>query len=88
MTRAVLFLSAALAGAPFQCSHDPDPRNALEETPGEALYKLAQEFHGQGDDKAYRETLGYLIRHYPSSRFAVMAKDELGETAGAASGAK
>jgi hypothetical protein len=83
MLRGVLFLSAALASAPFQCTRDPDPRNALEETPGEALYNLAQEFRAKGDEKAWRETLGYLIRRYPSSRFTVMAKDDL-----AASGAK
>ncbi len=80
MKPVALLLAAALAGAPFQCSHDPDPRNAIEETPGEALYQLAQQFRSQGNTKAWRETLAYLIKHYPSSHYAEVAKDELAAT--------
>ncbi len=81
-----LLLTAALAGAPFQCSHDPDPRNALEETPGQALYELAKQFRAEGNTKAWRDTLAYLIKRYPSSRFAAIAQDELAAGDGAGGG--
>ena len=61
----------------MQCSGEPDPAKALEETPGEAVYKLAQEFHAKGDREAWAATLQFLIANYPSSRFAEMAKVDL-----------
>lgn len=72
-------LSASLSGAPFQCASDADPANAIEETPGEALYQLAEEFKKGGDDAAWRETLQYLIARYPASRFAEAAQRDLAE---------
>ncbi|HVW28594.1 MAG TPA: hypothetical protein VHC69_24685 [Polyangiaceae bacterium] len=73
-----LALGAALfAQAPLQCSRDPGPELGREETPPEALYGLATRFKAKGDVPAYRDTLSYLVERYPSSRFAVMAKDEL-----------
>ncbi len=73
----LLILCLALSNAPFQCSSEPDPEHAFEETPGEAMYKLAQHFREAGDTAAWRQTLQFLIDNYPSSRFAVMAKQDL-----------
>ncbi len=72
----VLF-AAALSQAPMQCASKPDPALRIEETPGEALYGLAGQFKAKGDEKAWRSTLEYLVAHYPNSRFAVMARDDL-----------
>jgi hypothetical protein len=78
-----LALTASLSGfagvAPFQCQSEPDPAKALEETPGEALYELAEQFKARGDDDAWRDTLKYLIERYPSSRFAASARDDLAD---------
>jgi hypothetical protein len=68
---------ALLSHAPVQCSHDPGPELHREETPPEALYDLATRFKAKGDVRAYRDTLSYLAERYPSSRFAVRAKEEL-----------
>jgi TolA-binding protein len=65
------------AVAPLQCQSEPEPAHRRYETPAEALYGLAQQFQKQGDDKAWRETLEYLIERYPNSRHAVMAEDDL-----------
>lgn len=75
--------TSAAMSAPFQCRRIPDPQHAIEESPGEALYKLAEEFRAKGNSHGWRETLDYLIRRYPASRYARMAKDDL-----AADGAK
>ena len=75
----LLLLSALVAYAPMQCSGEPDPAKAIEETPGEALYKLAAEFQAKGDHAAWEGTLRYLVRNYPSSRFALMAEQDLGD---------
>ncbi len=73
-----LALLAALSWAPLQCgSGEGDPALRAYETPGEALYGLAGEFKAKGDQKAWRETLEYLVARYPNSRFAAMAKDDL-----------
>ena len=76
----VIGLIAALNGAPLQCASDPDPQLRRYETPGEALYGLAQQFKAKGDQKAWRVTLEYLISHYPNSRYATMARDDLDKT--------
>jgi hypothetical protein len=73
----------ALSHAPLQCSRSPEPDLAPEETPPEALYQLAQRFHDKGDERGRRETLRFLAERYPSSRFAIRAKDELAGDAGA-----
>jgi TolA-binding protein len=84
---AVILLScAALANAPFQCASEPDPTKAMEDTPGEALYKLAEQFKASGDERAWRRTLEYLIARYPSSRFAAAARDDLERTQGVGTG--
>ena len=85
--RAVAFVTSALlfsglAHAPLQCSREPDPELRRYETPPEALYGLAERFKAKGDRKAYRDTLGYLVERYPSSRFAERAKQDLATDGG------
>ena len=77
---ATLVLAGALLYAPYQCGKSPD-RAAREETPGEALYGLAQKMKSQGDDQGYRTTLHYIVERYPSSRYAAAAKVDLGTDA-------
>ncbi|MEJ7731767.1 MAG: hypothetical protein WKG00_21470 [Polyangiaceae bacterium] len=73
-------LVASGATAPFQCAGDPDPDQAHEEEPAEALYGLANQFQQRGDKPAQLETLRYIVARYPKSRFAVMARDDLEKT--------
>lgn len=70
-------LLAALGTAPMQCRHDPDPNLRREDSAGDALYALAQDFHAKGNDQAAKQTLRYLVEHYPSNRHAAAAKAEL-----------
>ena len=74
---ATLLVALGLSGAPLQCASDPDPELRRYETPGEALYGLAQQFKAKGDEEAWRATLEYLIARYPNSRFAVTARSDL-----------
>lgn len=74
-TTLVLAISSGLA--PFQCASRTDPEHAVEEEPGEALYGLAEQFHRKGDERARLDTLRYLMQKYPTSRFALMAKQDL-----------
>lgn len=76
-----LLLAGALAYAPYQCGKSPE-RSAREETPGEALYGLAQKMKADGDDQAYRTTLRYIVERYPSSRYAAAARIDLTADAG------
>ena len=81
MVRSALILSAALSTAPFQCtSTDPYDQVAMEETAGQALYELAEQFKKDGDTEAWRTTLEHLIERYPSSRFATTARRDLGRS--------
>lgn len=80
MTRHLVLLVTSLGLAPYQCAHEPDPAQRREETPGEALYGLATEFHAKGDETSYETTLRYIVRRYPSSRFAVMARADLADS--------
>jgi hypothetical protein len=73
----LLVAMAAFGHAPLQCSSEPDHSLRRNETPGEALYGLAQQFKTEGNDRAWRETLRYLIERYPNSRYAVMARSDL-----------
>jgi hypothetical protein len=79
-TLALLIASAFSRHAPYQCGKAPD-RSMREETPGEALYTLAQKLKAEGDEQGYKTTLQYIVNHYPSSRFAVAAKLDLGSDA-------
>jgi hypothetical protein len=74
---ATLFCALSFYFAPLQCASEPDPELRRYETPGEALYGLAQQFKAKGDDAAWRATLDYLIARYPNSRFAVTARSDL-----------
>ena len=78
---------ASLGGAPLQCGSGPDPGTRLEDTAGDALYALAQDFRAKGNEQAARDTLRYLVEHYPSNRHVPAAKAEL-EGAAAESGSK
>ena len=71
-------LLAALQ-APLQCSHDPDPSERTEDTAGDALWNLANDFEARGDHAAARHTLETLVTRYPSSRHAPAAREMLGD---------
>lgn len=76
--RPVPLLLLLVALAPMQCGNkSQDPSLQREDTPGDALYTLAQDFRAKGNDAAYRDTLRYLVKQYPSSRRALAAKSEL-----------
>lgn len=75
-----LVLSAALmlaALAPMQCTKKYDPSQAREETAGDGLYSLAEDFKAKGNQEAYVSTLRFLVTRYPSSRRAERARQEL-----------
>jgi len=74
---APLLILGSLATAPFQCAREPEPDKAIEDDPGEALYKLAEQFEARGDQAARIATLRYLVEHIPSSRFAAQARIDL-----------
>ncbi len=76
--RTAVALAALLAfKAPIQCSHDPDPSERIEDTAGDALWDLANDFESRGDHDAARHTLEMLATRYPSSRHTPIAKDIL-----------
>lgn len=77
--RAALFavLLTAAADAPLQCSRTPDPSLRREETAGDALWDLAQDFKAKGNHDAARDTLQKLVDKYPSNRHALAAREEL-----------
>ncbi|MCC6521587.1 MAG: hypothetical protein IT373_02900 [Polyangiaceae bacterium] len=89
MYRAAVYVVCASlsASAPFQCSHEPDPTLAREDSPGEALYKLAVGFRDSGKREAWLETLRYIVARYPSSRWAATASDDLRQAGEADAGA-
>ena len=71
---------AALAAlnAPIQCGHGADGGSG-EESAGDAVYDLAQQFHKSGNEDAAKQALRYLVEKYPSNRHTPAAKAELGE---------
>jgi hypothetical protein len=72
-------LAVATAGsAPFQCARKPGPDRSIEEEPGQALYTLAQQFKADGNAQARTETLEFIVKKYPTSRFAEQARVDLG----------
>jgi Tfp pilus assembly protein PilF len=74
-----LALAAVIAvGAPLQCGGGGDPSLRREDSAGDALYALAQDFRAKGNEAAARDTLRYLVEHYPSNRHAAAARAELG----------
>ncbi|MBX3207083.1 MAG: hypothetical protein KF764_18700 [Labilithrix sp.] len=79
---------AALGGAPFQCGSTSNPEHRREDSAGDALYALAMDFRAKGNEPAARDTLRYLVEHYPSNRHVPAAREELGEGSGAPAPAK
>ena len=71
----------ALALAPFQCGGGDSPPR--EETAGDALWSLAEDFEAHGDHAAQQRTLRYLALRYPSSRHADAAKRKLDDPSSA-----
>jgi outer membrane protein assembly factor BamD (BamD/ComL family) len=71
---------ASVASAPFQCARKPGPETRLEEEPGQALYALAQQFKIEGNERARTETLEYIVKQFPTSRYAEQARLDLGQT--------
>lgn len=76
-----IVFAAAASFAPFQCASEPKPELAREEEPGEALYHLAEQFKAKGASAARADTLRYLVKMYPTSRFAEAARLDLEELA-------
>jgi TolA-binding protein len=70
-------LLASLSTAPVQCTRDPDPNLRTEDSAGDALWALAQDFHKKNDEPAARATLKFLIERYPSNRHVAEAKAQL-----------
>jgi len=68
-------IAIALVIAPFQCGGGDAPRR--EETAGDALFALSEDFESKGDHGAAQRTLRYLVDRYPSSRHADAAKRKL-----------
>jgi hypothetical protein len=78
----VLLVASTFSGyAPYQCGRAPD-KSVREETPGEALYALAQKLKAEGDEQGYKTTLRYIVERYPASRFAAAARTDLGDDGG------
>jgi hypothetical protein len=69
--------AVALAVAPIQCGHTPEAELREDETPGDALWQLALQFHQSHDAAAEIATLKYLVDRYPASRWQSPARDEL-----------
>jgi hypothetical protein len=74
-------LFAALGSAPLQCRHEPDPNLRREDSAGDALYALAQDFRAKGNEDAAKQTLRFLVERYPSNRHVPTAREELGGAA-------
>jgi outer membrane protein assembly factor BamD (BamD/ComL family) len=75
-----------LATAPVQCGQTPESELRLDETPGDALWQLAQRFQAEHDEEAARQTMRFLVERYPSSRWARAARDALDRDRGADGG--
>jgi TolA-binding protein len=67
-----------LGNAPMQCSRSPDPDNRREDTAGDALWDLAEDFRAKGNEEARKQTLRFLVEKYPSNRHVPAAREELG----------
>lgn len=78
-------LVGALGLAPLQCGKDPDPSLRMEDSAGDALWNLAEDFQAKGNPEARKETLRFLVDHYPSNRHVAAAREELGGSAGGGS---
>lgn len=63
----------ALLAAPLQCPSRAAPEMRREDGPDEALWMLSDRFAQDGDERARRATLRFLVERYPSSRWSVRA---------------
>jgi hypothetical protein len=72
-------LAASGSTAPLQCGHTPEAELREDETPGDALWAMAQKFKGSHDVAAEKATLKYLVERYPASRWVSPARDELAD---------
>jgi outer membrane protein assembly factor BamD (BamD/ComL family) len=83
MSLRAVFVAVAFAAsgstAPLQCGHTPEAELREDETPGDALWAMAQKFHDSHDVAAQRATLKYLVERYPASRWVSPARDQLAE---------
>ncbi len=79
---AVGLLVALSSNAPLQCGHTSDPELQLDETPGDALWKLAQRFEAAHDTAGEKRTLEYLVEQYPASRWTPAAREKLAQLGG------
>lgn len=75
----------AVLNAPLQCGSGSDPAVGREDTAGDALYNLSQDFRAKGNEPAAKDTLRYLVEHYPSNRHVPSAREELAGQAAAPS---
>jgi hypothetical protein len=82
----VAIAAAFISIAPIQCGHTPDAELREDETPGDALWRLAEQFRASQDVSAERRTLEYLVEQYPASRWVGPARDELARLGGGAAG--
>jgi hypothetical protein len=71
-----------LVTAPIQCGHSSDASLREDDTPGDALWALAEQFREAHDEAAERRTLQYLVTRYPASRWVPSARDELAKLGG------
>lgn len=69
-----LVAALSIGFAPFQCASEPPPSQAREDSPADALVKLADEFDKAGDKAGRVRTLRFLVERYPRSRLAEEAK--------------
>jgi hypothetical protein len=74
-----MLLLAGFFLAPFQCASQVPPDRAREDTPGDALYDLAQRFGEEGDEAGERRTMSFLVERYPDSRHVEAARMWLAE---------
>ncbi|MCU0682499.1 MAG: hypothetical protein MUF34_09625 [Polyangiaceae bacterium] len=76
-TSRVFCFALLLSAAPYQCSKGYDPALRREDTAGDGLWALAEDFRTRGDARGREQTLRFLVARYPSSRRATKARDEL-----------
>lgn len=77
LTVGTILLASSASLAPFQCASQVDPDKRREEEPAEALYGLAEQFRAKGATAARVEALRYIVKRYPTSRFAEAARLDL-----------
>ena len=73
LVRAGVIAALLLAStAPLQCGHTPEAELREDETPGDALWRLAQKFHDSHDAAAEKATLRYLVERYPDELLSAL----------------